>query len=232
MRELRGYCPICELQTWFMVHGSWFRDQLICPGCKSIPRERALASVLSSLVPNWRDLAIHESSPADRGVSAKIKRECNNYLASQYFPEIEQPVVGNFHNVNLERQGFEDEVFDIFISLDVMEHVFNPQKAILEIYRTLKPGGWAVMTFPIQKDQVDSLQYRAKKLGNEIDYLKEQEYHGNPINAEGSLVTVDYGYNIHQELSSWCGFNVQIMRFSRPDIGVIGEYTEVIVCQK
>jgi SAM-dependent methyltransferase len=133
-----------------MVHGSWFRDQLICPRCKSIPRERALAFVLSNLLPDWRKLAIHESSPADRGISSKLKRECNNYIASQFYPENNQTRVGDFHNVNLERQGFKDEVFDIFISLDVMEHVFNPKQAILEIYRTLKPGAYAVMTFPIQ----------------------------------------------------------------------------------
>ena len=232
MHEIKGYCPICDSKTRFIVKGPWFRDQLICPKCKSIPRERALAFVLSSLVPDWRNLVIHESSPADRGISAKLKRECNHYLGSQFFPEINETMVGDFHNVNLEKQGFMDEVFDVFISLDVMEHVFDPMKAILEIHRTLKPGGYAVMTFPIQKNQTDPLQFRANKSGNKINHLKEPEYHGNPIDENGSLVTVDYGYDIHQELTLWSNFNVQVIRFSRPDIGVIGEFTEVIVCEK
>ena len=113
-----------------------------------------------------------------------------------------------------------------------MEHVFDPMNAISEIYRTLKKGGYAVMTFPIQKTQTDPFQFRAKKLGSEVNHLKEPEYHGNPINEKGSLVTVDYGYDIHQELTLWSNFNVEVIRFSRPDIGVIGEFTEVIVCQK
>ena len=108
MKELSGYCPICESKISFAIQGSWFRDQLICPKCESIPRERALAFVLATLVPDWRNMVIHESSPADRGISAKLKRECNHYLGSQFFPDNNQKLVGDFHNVNLEEQGFGD----------------------------------------------------------------------------------------------------------------------------
>ena len=69
-----GYCPICAAEVRFQARQAWFRDYLCCSGCGSIPRERGLALVLERRFPGWRGLAIHESSPADRGISAKLAR--------------------------------------------------------------------------------------------------------------------------------------------------------------
>jgi SAM-dependent methyltransferase len=184
------------------------------------------------MLPEWRTLLIHESSPADRGISSKLKSQGLNYFPSQYFPMINNPMVGDIYNINLESQLFEDEKFDVFVSLDVFEHVFDPKTAIQEIYRTLKPGGIALLTFPIIKSQVDALTFRATLVNGNIEFLKPAEYHGNPIDDKGSLVTVDYGYEIHNRLSEWSKFNIEVVRFNRPDIGVLGEFTEVIICQK
>ena len=232
VKSILGYCPICEGRTIFEIHGPWYRDELLCEGCGSIPRERALATVLNRVIPSYKKLAIHESSPVARGISLKLKNTCKKYIASQYYPATSDAKIGEFFNINLEKQSFSDESFDIFIALDVMEHIFDPESAIKEIYRTLKPDGYAFMTFPINKAQVKPLEPRAELLGFEINYIKEPEFHGNPIDSNGSLVTVEYGYEIHQEISRWAPLDVEIIRFSRNDIGVIGEFTEVIVCKK
>ena len=70
----RGFCPICEHSATFVANHSWYRDHLICQSCinGSVPRERALALVLNREAPNWRSATIHESSPAERGLSAKL----------------------------------------------------------------------------------------------------------------------------------------------------------------
>lgn len=44
--------------------------------------------------------------------------------------------------------SFEKDNFDLIISVDVMEHVGNPERMTEEIARTLKPGGLAFVTFP------------------------------------------------------------------------------------
>ena len=59
----RGYCSICERQVYFEIEGAWLRDQYKCVNCQSIPRWRALMSVIAELYPKWRELKIHESSP-------------------------------------------------------------------------------------------------------------------------------------------------------------------------
>ena len=234
--KVQGFCPICERHVDFLVKGPWFRDELICGSCNSIPRERGLASVLEKEIPNWRELHVHESSPADRGVSAKVKKICKHYYESQYWPENSDPVINGVFNENLERLSFPDNSFDAFIALDVMEHVFHPELVVKEMYRTLKENGIALLTFPIKKNQVSAANTRAiiSKTGqNEsIVHLKRPEYHGNPIDPGGSLVTVDYGYDIHQLLSTWAPFSVEVRRMCQPEIGVVGEYTEVIILRK
>ena len=177
-------------------------------------------------------MSIHECSPAERGISVKLKKECKDYKPSQYYPKITVQMVGDFYNINLENQHFENEIFDIFIALDVMEHVFDPKSAIQEIYRTLKPGGYALLTFPILKSQVEPLKFRATLRESEIEFIENPQYHGNPIDENGSLVTIDYGYDIHQKFSEWARFNVEVVRFNRKDIGILGEFTEVIILSK
>ena len=44
--------------------------------------------------------------------------------------------------------SFPNESFDLIISVDVIEHVGQPQKMIEEIGRVLKPNGIALITFP------------------------------------------------------------------------------------
>jgi len=230
-----GVCPICEKAVVFTATNAWFRDYLSCPSCRSVVRERALALVLNELRPNWRGLAIHESSPGGNGISAKLRREGERYVASHYYPS--QPMgtqVGAFRNENLEAQTFEDAAFDIVVSLDVMEHLFHPDRAYAEIFRTLRPGGLYIHTFPIYKAQVEAATRFAELAddGTVTHLVETPEYHGNPIDKDGALVTFHYGYNITRQIAQWAPFDVRITRFNDRTHGILGEFTEVVICTK
>ena len=233
--RIEGVCPICERRTVYEADGPYFRNTLTCPTCPgggSLPRERAVALALNETRPNWRSLAIHECSPSTRGISPKLQLQCANYVATNYFPE--KPfgeIVLNLRNENLERQTFADASFDIVITIDVFEHLFDPAAAAREIHRTLKPGGVCISAFPVSKHQWEGLRWRAR-LGADgtVEHLAPAEYHGNPISPEGSLVTVDYGYDLHQLFAEWAPFDVRVLRFADRRAGVLGEFTDVVVC--
>jgi len=194
-----------------------------------------MALVLSEILPNWKNLAIHESSPSARGLSARMIREAPHYVASHYYPSgAAGHTINGFQNQNLENQTFDDESFDLVITLDVMEHVFHPDKAYEEVFRTLKKGGVYLHTFPIRKYIIDAWTPLAKldADGSVIHLTPTPEYHGNPIDEKGALVTCDYGYDISKQIAQWAPFDVRISRFWDLTHGVIGEYTEVIICRK
>lgn len=159
--EGKGFCPICEKEVTFRSENEWYRDYLACTSCWSLVRERAIALILSEIAPTWRGLSVHESSPSCGFFSSKLKREATGYVASHYFPGRPLGVTfDGWRNENLEEQTFKDASFDIVISLDVMEHVFEPAKAYSEVFRTLKPGGIYIHTFPINKGQVTAAERR------------------------------------------------------------------------
>jgi ribosomal protein S27AE len=82
-----GHCSTCDRDVRFVAHHTWFRDFFVCSHCGSVPRERALILVIERWFPRWREAVIHESSPAARGASPKLARECPNCIGSQFFPE-------------------------------------------------------------------------------------------------------------------------------------------------
>lgn len=228
-----GYCPVCEKKALFRAKYDWYRDHLLCSGCGSIPRERALAVVLTRHYPNWRHLRIHESSPAERGLSVKLRAGCAGYVPSQYFRD--RPagmVINGFRNENLEKQTFLSESFDVVISQDVMEHVNDPEAVLKEVARTLRTGGAYIFTTPTYKERVESVR-RARYLSDgEVEYLATPEYHGNPIDNAGSLVTFHYGYDLAELAREWSSLSVEVVRFSDPYHGIIGEFTEVYKLSK
>ncbi|TPK22361.1 methyltransferase domain-containing protein [Mesorhizobium sp. B2-5-9] len=228
-----GHCPICEANAEFTARFNWYRDHLLCSGCGSVPRERALALVLERYFPEWRKLAIHESSPLPRGISPKMKRECPGYVASQFFPgEALGTIVRGFRNENLEAQTFADQSFDLVVTLDVMEHVNMPDQVTREIARTLKPGGVYLFTVPTYKGRVVSERRSLYKPDGTIEHYVTPEYHGNPVSDAGSLVTFHYGYDLPELIHQWSGMDVEVSRFHNGNNGIIGDFTEVYLTTK
>jgi len=229
-----GWCPICEKEATFVAKHKWFRDHLLCSGCGSIPRERALFKVIKDYYPNYRDLVIHETSPGGRGASIKLGKECVHYTASQYFPNIKPGSIhpSGYRCENLECLTFPDNFFDVFVSQDVMEHIFDPEKAFKEIARVLKPGGAHIFTVPIINKARKSERWASMGMNGEITYHHEAEYHGNPVDAKGALVTMHWGYDIASFIQEVAKTPTVIIQIDDIDKGIRAEYIDVLVSIK
>jgi SAM-dependent methyltransferase len=225
-----GFCPICATTVAFVRKSDWLRDNYRCLSCNSIPRQRALITILDRLFPRWRSLHIHESSPGGPS-SDKLTRECKDYSASQFFPTV---TLGTYHNgvrcENLERLTFPDATFDLLITQDVFEHVMNPSSAFAEVARVLKPGGAHVFTVPyfFWKETV----VRAVASPEGIKYLQPPDYHGNPIDDKGSLVVTEWGPELIGEIYCNSGMITAIHNLHDVDLGLEAEFLEVFVSRK
>ena len=228
--DYQGYCPICDKRVRFVSYGTWYRDNLICTECRSIPRFRAFYHMLKVLFPNYRLLKIHESSPTP--TIAQVWDGCSGYSASYFYPDIPRGTIYNGYQCqDLEQLTFEDESFDVFVTMDVMEHIVDPVRAFKEISRVLKPGGIHIFTVPICWI-TESAPRVKRKVNGGLEYLKDPVYHENPIDKDGSLVTIDYGNDIGEFIFEASKMITTIYSIQNKDFGILGEMAEVLASRK
>jgi SAM-dependent methyltransferase len=232
--DVTGICPICESQQRFVAETSWLRDGFKCGGCNSIPRHRALLAALEMFRPDWRKCLMHESSPEWIGASPKFQRECPNYSYSHYDPSqpagIPHPVHG-WRNENLEELNIRSGTFDIFVTQDVFEHVFEPHRAIAEIARTLRPGGMHICSIPMENGKAPT-QRCALRTAAGVEHIIPPRYHANPVDTGGSLVTFNWGYDVAPYLDSHSGLKTTIVYIDDLSRGIRGELIEIMVMLK
>ncbi|MDJ0688927.1 MAG: class I SAM-dependent methyltransferase [Xenococcaceae cyanobacterium MO_188.B32] len=182
-------------------------------------------------MPNYRQILIHESSPGSRS-SDYLKKECQNYSCSQYFPDITPGEIHRgFRCENLENLTFSDGSFDLFITQDVFEHILHPDKAFKEIARVLKPGGMHIFTMSWYPELQHSRQ-RATIENGEIKYLEKAVYHGNPISDRGSLVTYDWGADFVDYVYKHSGMSTTIYLHIDRSLGLDARHLQVFISRK
>lgn len=163
----------------------------------------------------------------------RLSQECSQYIPSQFFSDRERgSITGRLRCENLEALTFADESIDLHVTQDVLEHVFHPSKVFSEIARTLKPGGAHIFTVPIvNKHKPSALRARVDD-GGQISYIEPPIYHGNPISDKGSLVTVDWGFDICRYIFNSCGLFTHIFQIDDLSKGIRAEYIEVLITVK
>lgn len=68
--------------------------------------------------------------------------------------------------------------------------------------------------------------------GDKITHLKKPDYHGDPINKKGSLVTIDYGQDIGHCIFKESGLITTIYVIRDEKFGILGALSEVFVSVK
>lgn len=193
------------------------RDSLYCTWCKSVSRKRHVAKVILELFAPKSDSLIQArsafsafsiySAVANDVFHQIIGRENDNFICSEYFPDV--PAGTEKNGVmcqDLEHLDFADERFDLVLTEDVLEHVRHPEAAFKEIFRVLKPNGYHIFTIPFYFDRKTTA--RVDTAADEDVYLLPKEYHGDTL-REQILVYTNFGYDLLGKLSNM-GFATDI----------------------
>jgi len=225
-----GWCPICEARTGFVSTGGHPRNSYFCLRCESIPRWRALVHVLSSTYPTWRTATIHESSPGGPA-SAKLRAEAPGYSASYWLSSVPRGMtVDGRRSEDLEQLTFPDALFDLFITQDVFEHLFDPAAAFREIARVLRPGGLHVFTVPWWPDETTLV--RAVRTAEGVEHLRPPQYHHDPIDPTGALVVRQWGGDLMGFIQDACGLATEVYDTQDRHFGLHGTFQQVFVTRR
>ncbi len=119
---------------------------------------------------------------------------------------------------------FEDDSFDIVITQDVFEHIYHPQKAFQDVIRTLRPGGAHIFTIPIDGRTLSTT--RAREEDGSLTYILPPQYHGNPIDPNGSVVITDWGTDIVEYIHQATGMNTLLCRIRNTKASIEGRHRQ------
>ena len=72
----------------------------------------------------------------------KLYHSTNDYITA----DLESPLADEHFDV--ESIPMEGSSFDVIICNHLLEHVENDRKALSELYRILRPGGWGILLVP------------------------------------------------------------------------------------
>ena len=97
--------------------------------------------------------------------------------------------------------SFANEMFDLGICLEVLEHVPAYKKAFVELARVTKSGGSMFISVPFIEQYKETITRATVNENGQIIHHLSPEYHGDPVNAEsGILCFQHFGWDILQHL--------------------------------
>jgi SAM-dependent methyltransferase len=133
-------CPICGYQGFFAAQGWPLRPDARCPACDGLERHRLfwLVDERCGLVAG-RDV-LHFAP--ERCIAHRVKTRARSHRTADLF------ATGVDLNLNLEDIALSDASVDVVLLLHVLEHV-DARATMREIYRILRPGGYAVCMTPV-----------------------------------------------------------------------------------
>lgn len=200
-----------------------WREKLVCSHCGMNNRQRLLAKLVQQSAMRSAHPKIYlmeQVTPIFEWVRNLPAMEVHGseYLGYEY--KGGERVNGVRHE-DVMKLSYPDETFDLIVSNDVMEHIPDPERALRECFRVLRPGGAVLATFPFHVKN-DTTMVRARLVGNNIEHLLPAQYHGNPVSAEGSLVFSDFGWDFLDVMTA-AGFSSAICEsYSSDEFGHLG----------
>ena len=146
-----------EVFYHYQVAGAGYRKNARCPNCGSKQRMRLLHLFFELRTDIYRrPIRLLDISP-NKGIARLLRSHDNiDHVCGALHPER----FSEFGAVKVDatKIGFPDMDFDVVICSHVLEHIREDRKAMEEIFRVLRPGGFAILQVPLALDLEETLE--------------------------------------------------------------------------
>jgi SAM-dependent methyltransferase len=189
-------CPCCGgSYERFNPFGVRPRANARCPGCGALERHRLLwlyFNERTNLCSGQRLSVLHVAPEAI--FQAAFRRMPNLHYVSA---DIESPLAEE--RIDIMDIPRPDETFDVILCNHVLEHVADDHRAMRELRRVLKTGGWAILQSPMEsgldttfEDPTVTDPKERERLFGQHDHVRlyGRDY-GKRLESAGFDVTID-----------------------------------------
>jgi SAM-dependent methyltransferase len=147
-RYLRKFLPCGRKHSVLQdanVVGAGYRLDCRCPLCRSRDKERLLYLYLVNETTVFREpVRLLHVAP-----ELQLRKEFEKHRNIRYLTADINPEKNVMVNMDITDIQYGQGSFDAVVCCHVLEHVSDDRKAMSELYRILKPGGWAILQVPI-----------------------------------------------------------------------------------
>jgi SAM-dependent methyltransferase len=193
------FCPCCEGHFRnFLPFGANRRPNALCPRCLSLERHRLLWLYFKNKT-NLFSTHLKALHVAPEYIFRKYLSELPNlsYITADIEPK-EAMVQMDITDIS-----YEDNYFDVILCSHVLEHIPNDGKAMQELCRVLKPGGWAILHVPL-----DSKLEKTLEGSSELSPEQREKLFGHHDHVR--MYGRDYGAKLQQS-----GFKVKVNSYAK-----------------
>jgi SAM-dependent methyltransferase len=148
------HCPYCN-KTFkrFLPAGVIPRPNSQCPTCGSVERYRLLYLYLKNKTKFFsKNLKVLDIGPSH--CFSKLCRSLSNiqYVSIDLFSR------SAMLKMDLKKLAFKERTFDCITCFHVLEHIKDDLYAMREMFRVLRPDGWALVQIPLDINRVDTFE--------------------------------------------------------------------------
>ncbi len=137
-------CPICNIKLKkFFPYGRIIRDNALCPNCLSLERHRLIYLYLKNETIFFnKKLNVLHIAPENCFISIFKSSKNINYTSADLFSPLADI------KMDIQKMPFKNNTFDVVLCNHVLEHVDDDIKALKEIIRVMKNGGFSILQVP------------------------------------------------------------------------------------
>ena len=200
--DLYGYNPMIGREVSYRIHmpeldGSNitsrkpnYRETVICPETKTNSRVRNMAIQLNKILETYEKNAKLYCTEQRTPFYNYYQKQLVNIQGSEYLRSGFKSgrLYNGFRHEKLHDLSFGDHEFEIIVSLDALQYVFDYRRALAEFYRCLKPGGSILMTVPFDLNQERHLVRSSIDKQGVVKHHETPLYYSNHIHKEQELL--------------------------------------------
>lgn len=147
-------CPCCgAVFRRFLPHGRPKRPDARCGRCQSLERHRLLFLYLRD-----RTRLFHAPMQVLHFAPEAIMQRILRGQPDLRYITVDLDLPGVSAHIDITKLAFRERSFDAVLCLHVLEHIPDDRLAMQEIFRVLKPGGWAILQVPLDSTRAETFE--------------------------------------------------------------------------